>query len=127
MTFHREGAICCWFIFQSLFQVIQFQSKPVAVNATLDCHARCFRLGHAWLIDFDLAAKEGTPYPATYNSYLDERHPSASPRQPRKKEHDCYSLGVILEENGVRSEIVDQVKAGKDKLSEIADQLKAQV
>ena len=78
---------------------------------------------HAWLIDFDLAAMEGTPYPATYNSFLEERHPSASPRQPRKKEHDCYSLGVILERNGVRSEIVDQVKAGKDKLSEIAEQL----
>ena len=78
---------------------------------------------HAWLIDFDLAAKEGTPYPATYNSFLNEHHPSASPRQPRKKEHDCYSLGVILERNGVRSEIVHQVKAGKDKLSEIAEQL----
>ena len=78
---------------------------------------------HAWLIDFDLAAKEGTPYPATYNSFLEERHPSASPRKPRKKEHDCYSLGVILERNEVRSEIVHQVKAGKDKLSEIADQL----
>ena len=78
---------------------------------------------HAWLIDFDLAAKEGTPYPATYNSVLDERHDEASPRQPRKKEHDCYSLGVILERNGVRSEIVHQVKAGKDKLSEIAEQL----
>ena len=78
---------------------------------------------HAWLIDFDLAAKEGTPYPATYNSVLDERHDEAFPRQPIKKEHDCYSLGVILEENGVRSEIVHQVKAGKDKLSEIAEQL----
>ena len=79
---------------------------------------------HAWLIDFDLAAKEGTPYPATYNSFLEERHPFASPRKPRKKEHDCHSLSVILKRNGVRSKIVENVRTGKDKLSEIAYKLK---
>ena len=87
-------------------------------NIVSSCDGR-----HAWLIDFDLAAKEGSPYPATYNSFLDERHQLAYPGQPRKKEHDCHSLGVILDENGVRPGIVKQVKAGKDKLSEIAEQL----
>ena len=124
---YREGD----HVVKSIAQVILILRQLNKVHAAGFVHSDVRRTNivfsyngkHAWLIDFDLAAKEGTPYPATYNSFIKERHPSASPRQPRKKEHDCYSLGVILKRNGVRSEIVDQVKAGKDKLSEIAEQL----
>ena len=48
------------------------------------------------LIDFDLAAKEDVEYLSNYNSSLPERHPSAAPFQPRKKEHDSHSLTEIL-------------------------------
>ena len=75
---------------------------------------------NAWLIDFDLATKEGTSYPYNYNTSLHERHPSATPGALRKKEHDCYALSVIMHDNEFPDSLVKQVECGKDHLSEIA-------
>lgn len=47
----------------------------------------------AWIIDYDLAEKEGVPYPDTYIfEGIDERHPNAQKNQPRSKDHDIHSL-----------------------------------
>lgn len=52
---------------------------------------------NAWIIDFDLAGKEGTYYPASYNhSHIDERHKDAKALRPRKKEHDRFALTCIF-------------------------------
>lgn len=47
----------------------------------------------AWIIDYDLAEKEGVPYPDTYISRgIVERHLDASRNRQRKKNHDIHSL-----------------------------------
>lgn len=52
----------------------------------------------AYLIDFDLMRKENDNYPSGYNHFeIPERHPDAQPGSPRRKVHDSYALGVILE------------------------------
>ena len=41
---------------------------------------------NAWIIDFDLAGKEGTLYPSTYNHRgIDEHHSAAISLLPRKR------------------------------------------
>ena len=58
--------------------------------------------GRAWIIDFDLADREGTRYPGTYSSLVyrvEERHYLAKPCLRGKKEHNPYCLsGIILSE-----------------------------
>ena len=50
----------------------------------------------AWMIDFDLADKEDTRYPATYNGKLSCHHPLARPLAQREREHDTHSLEYVL-------------------------------
>ena len=50
----------------------------------------------SFLIDYDLAAEEGTHYPTCYNTKFPERHSTAIPGYPRKKEHDIFALQVII-------------------------------
>ena len=51
----------------------------------------------AWMIDFDLAGKEGSRYPRGYNHHgIDERHQTAMACYPRKKVHDLHGLQVII-------------------------------
>lgn len=50
----------------------------------------------AYIIDFDLIGEVGTDYPAGYNHYTGERHSDARCHQPRKQEHDRYSLHFVL-------------------------------
>ena len=49
----------------------------------------------AKLIDFDLADKVGTLYPAGYNN-VRYRHPDATERKPRHVDHDRYSVICIV-------------------------------
>lgn len=51
----------------------------------------------AKLIDFDLADKVSTPYPAGYNNVL-YRHPDATEGKPRHVDHDRYSVICIIED-----------------------------
>lgn len=74
---------------------------------------------NAWINDLDLAGKENTPYHDYFNYHnIQERHPSAIAGKPRKKEHDCYALSVIMNNNRVPNELVKQVEDGKDRLSD---------
>ena len=52
------------------------------------------------MIDFDLADKEGTYYPASYVAQynLPCRHSDAYPSNQRKKEHDIYTLKCLAKE-----------------------------
>ena len=51
----------------------------------------------AFIIDFNLANKEGTFYPSTYNhNRIPERHPIALANRRRLKEHDLYSISFLL-------------------------------
>ena len=78
----------------------------------------------ATLIDFDLAAKEGTLYPETYNAFLPERHDSAQGMLTRKREHDCHSLSVILAQTRFFSpKILERVCKGE--LFKAAEELKS--
>ena len=53
--------------------------------------------GDSVLIDFDLARQENTKYPVDYNcATIYERHAQAGPSLKMKKEHDRYSLAVII-------------------------------
>ena len=52
----------------------------------------------AWMIDFDLAGKEGTLYPSAYNHVnIQERHTSARAGEPRNKAHDLFAIKTIFE------------------------------
>lgn len=53
------------------------------------------------LIDFDLSGEVDVPYPDNYNDNLEERHPEAKCKQPRKKCHDNYSFLVTLHNNRI--------------------------
>ena len=51
----------------------------------------------AWIIDFELAAFEDTPYPSGYNHNIGgERHRDAQRGKQRKKSHDVFSLDKIF-------------------------------
>ena len=51
----------------------------------------------AFLIDFDLAAKENTPYPQDFNHVdINEHHKNAKAGYPRKKIHDQFSLKQVI-------------------------------
>ena len=63
----------------------------------------------AKLIDFDLANKEGVPYPIGYNK-INERHPDAIANQPRLKIHDRYSIISIIEKQGFYLRFSDTTK-----------------
>ena len=78
----------------------------------------------AKLIDFDLAASCGTPYPDNYrNDKIYERHPQAIGGYAREYCHDRYSLSKIMESFGVPSNYVERVNS-QESLSVIAKQLK---
>lgn len=50
----------------------------------------------AWIIDFDLAAKEGDEYPEGYNHYnIMERHEGARAGLPRKRDHDLHAVSIL--------------------------------
>ena len=78
---------------------------------------------NAWLIDFDLAAKEGVRYPDNFNcTHIKERHPDAIAENKREKSHDCYALSVIMKKNGVPFEFAQAVEDCGD-LLQIAEAL----
>ena len=71
-----------------------------------------------YLVDFDLADKEGTRYPDSYNSAsIAERHPTAWRGNPRRYIHDIHALqklikkylGLDLERVGDLDSIIDSL------------------
>ena len=82
--------------------------------------------GKAWIIDFDLAGKEGTYYPVNYNHLrINKRHSTAKAGFPRKKEHDRNALSVIFGRHYGESHN-DVVLISDMSLSEIAKKLTEQ-
>ena len=78
-----------------------------------------------WMIDFDLAGKVDTYYPATYNHMnIEERHQHAKAGYPRQKKHDTYALSVIIKKYFGSSHIVQQLQEDDPNLLEIANRLK---
>lgn len=51
----------------------------------------------SFLIDFDLARKQGEVYPVGFRHFRDIRHPHARENRTMEKEHDRYSLQRIME------------------------------
>ena len=78
----------------------------------------------AKLIDFDLAASCGTPYPDNYrNAKIYELHPQAIGGFAREYCLDRSSLSKIMESFGVPANYVERVNR-QESLSVIAKQLK---
>ena len=75
----------------------------------------------AQLIDFDLAAAEGTAYPQDYNHrQIYERHSKARAGNTRAASHDRFALSQIMSNAGCSQQYVMAVR-GCGSLSAIAD------
>ncbi len=90
------------------------------------------RDGKAYIIDFDLMAKERVCYPSGYNHYqIGEQHRDARCDRPRWKQHDCFALHVVLKNTELFKALTQQQKEvlGKlldqDELSTVSEQLLA--
>lgn len=78
------------------------------------------RDGKGWIIDFDLARKEGEWYPLDYNhESIPERHENARKGLPACIEHDRFSLAVIMEEAKMPKYIIDKVRSMSVHLDEL--------
>ena len=66
----------------------------------------------ATIIDFDMAGEEGAWYPMIYYNHIgiEERHPQARACMPRRREHDLFALGVIIERCFGNKELAMQLK-----------------
>ena len=67
-----------------------------------------FTKDSSWLIDFDLAKKEGNFYPLRYNFFAEMRHPNAKRLLMMRKIHDRYALYLVM-----KSVIVASSDVGK--------------
>ena len=77
----------------------------------------------AKIIDFDLAAAEGTEYPQDYNHrQIYERHRKARAGHTREYSHDRFSLSQIMSNSGCSRQYVMDVR-GSGSLSDIADSI----
>ena len=69
----------------------------------------CTSGSDAYIIDFDLMARENEPYPSDYNhEYIGERHPDAKSGLGRRKEHDRISLYAILKKTAFFEDAMTQ-------------------
>ena len=68
----------------------------------------------AFLLDLDLVGKEDERYPLDFNHCTGERHTGAHAGHPRRKEHDCYSLGLIMVMHKVPNRLALAVMRSKD-------------
>ena len=68
----------------------------------------------AFLLDLDLVGKEDENYPDGFNHCTGERHTGAQAGHPRRKEHDCHSLGLIMQSHKVPSHLALAVTRSKD-------------
>ena len=67
--------------------------------------------GKGWIIDFDLVREEGENYPFEYNhTGIPERHEYARKTLPAFKEHDRFSLSMIMYHAGMPQYIIEKVK-----------------
>ena len=77
---------------------------------------------NATIIDFDLACKEDTNYPETFNREdIQERHESARKNKPQRKIYDVFALDVIVKKySKVDIKIEKLYTADKKSLLEIS-------
>ena len=68
----------------------------------------------AFLLDLDLVGKEDESYPLDFNHCTGERHTGAHAGHPRRKEHDCYALGLIMVMHKVPNRLALAVMRSKD-------------
>ena len=82
----------------------------------------------SYIIDFDIASKEGTLYCVNYNRSVPERHPSIKCTDTPKlsKAHDRYSIATIIEQqdnNNSYGDIITAIKDSDERLDCIANRI----
>ncbi|XP_065906387.1 uncharacterized protein [Dysidea avara] len=87
-----------------------------------------FGENNSWIIDFDMASPEETPYCGYYNREgIYERHNGATKGGAMYKFHDRYSLAMLMQKCDDHSsylQVIKSVKNGQTPLDELAQKLK---
>ena len=84
-----------------------------------------FQKNTSYLIDYDLASKEGSSYPCGYNHHFKERHLQALGRWPMCKQHDRHSLLFLMKKvakTQAELAIVKDLEIGMD-LEQVAEKI----